>query len=117
MDFIANKIVVALAVAFPFIIYYLYKSTQKGVKYLAVKNKKKCAELINEKYPENKGILMPNDEDKFWKVILEIGKYKRNPAKTVNIYFSDEEPIKIIKEEHHIRGENSERVLVKTINF
>lgn len=117
MDFIVKNIIVALAIASPFIIYVLFKSTEKGVKYLAIKNKKKCAELINEKYPDNKGILMPNDEDKFWGVVLEIGKFKKNPAKAVNIYFSDEKPVKIIKEEHHIRGKNGEREIVNTIKY
>ena len=117
MDFIVKNIIVALAIASPFIIYILFKSTQKGVKYLAVKNKKKCVELINNKYPNNTGIFMPNDENKFWEVVLEIGKFKKNPAKAVNVYFTEEEPIRIIKEEHHIRGKNGEREIVNTIKF
>ena len=139
MDFILENIIVALAIASPFIIYVIYNSIQKGVKINAIKNKKKCTELINKKYPNNKGVLMPNDECEFWEVILEERKFKKKPAKGgqmsvkdldkmwaqelaksakgVNIYFSDEELVRIIKEEHHVTNKNGKREIIKIEEF
>ena len=117
MEFIVKNFIVGLVISSPFIIYFMYKLFQEGIKYLLVKNKKECIKIINDKYPTNKRITLPNDEDKFWKVVLEIGDFKRNPLKVVNVYFNNQEPITILKEEFHIRGKNGEREIVETKTY
>ena len=116
-DFIANNLLVILFISIPFLIIYFFSAAKQVNQYVNVKNKETCSDLIKKKYPENKGILMPSENNNYWQVIIEKGQFKRNPQKMISIYFNKEQPIKIIKEVHHIRGENGERKTVKTKKY